>query len=155
MQGTQVQSLVWEDPTCHRATKPVQHTYRRLCAPEPTHTREASASRKPHLGPTEQPPLTTAREKPVRSNWDSVQPKMHTYINHFLKSRLLKCCQQGLKLQAQGLCDYSKSSTNLQVVNFQRCEQAQSHTLVHVSELHCHGCASFTSGHAFVYFTVQ
>ena len=27
MQGTQVQSLVREDPTCHGATKPVCHHY--------------------------------------------------------------------------------------------------------------------------------
>ena len=27
MQGTQVQALVWEDPTCCRATKPVHHNY--------------------------------------------------------------------------------------------------------------------------------
>ena len=27
MQGTRVRSLVWEDPTCHRATKPVSHKY--------------------------------------------------------------------------------------------------------------------------------
>ena len=27
MQGTQVRSLVWEDPTCHEATKPVHHKY--------------------------------------------------------------------------------------------------------------------------------
>ena len=27
MQETQVQSLVWEDPTCHGATKPVHHNY--------------------------------------------------------------------------------------------------------------------------------
>ena len=27
MQGTQVQALVWEDPTCGRATKPVRHNY--------------------------------------------------------------------------------------------------------------------------------
>ena len=27
MQGTQVQSLVQEDPTCHGATKPVRHNY--------------------------------------------------------------------------------------------------------------------------------
>ena len=26
-QGTQVQSLVREDPTCHRVTKPVRHNY--------------------------------------------------------------------------------------------------------------------------------
>ena len=27
MQGTRVQSLVWEDPTCRGATKPVSHNY--------------------------------------------------------------------------------------------------------------------------------
>ena len=27
MQGTRVQALVQEDPTCHRATKPVHHNY--------------------------------------------------------------------------------------------------------------------------------
>ena len=27
MQGTQVQILVGEDPTCRRATKPVRHNY--------------------------------------------------------------------------------------------------------------------------------
>ena len=34
MQGTQVQALVWEDPTCHRATKPMRHNYW-ACALEP------------------------------------------------------------------------------------------------------------------------
>ena len=34
MQGTRVQSLVWEDPTCHRATKPVRHNSW-ACALEP------------------------------------------------------------------------------------------------------------------------
>ena len=28
MQGTRVWALVWEDPTCHGATKPVRHNYR-------------------------------------------------------------------------------------------------------------------------------
>ena len=27
MQGTRVQALVWEDPTCHGTTKPVSHNY--------------------------------------------------------------------------------------------------------------------------------
>ena len=27
MQGTWVRSLVWEDPTCHGATKPMHHNY--------------------------------------------------------------------------------------------------------------------------------
>ena len=27
MQGTRVRGLVWEDPTCHGATRPVSHNY--------------------------------------------------------------------------------------------------------------------------------
>ena len=27
MQGTRVRALVWEDPTCHGATKPVRYNY--------------------------------------------------------------------------------------------------------------------------------
>ena len=27
MQGTWVRALVWEDPTCHGATKPMRHNY--------------------------------------------------------------------------------------------------------------------------------
>ena len=27
MQGTWVRALVWEDPTCRRATRPVSHNY--------------------------------------------------------------------------------------------------------------------------------
>ena len=34
MQGTWVQSLVWEDPTCHGAPKPMRHNYW-ACAVEP------------------------------------------------------------------------------------------------------------------------
>ena len=34
MQGTRVQVLVWEDPTCSGATKPVRHNYL-ACALEP------------------------------------------------------------------------------------------------------------------------
>ncbi|KAJ8782452.1 hypothetical protein J1605_010160 [Eschrichtius robustus] len=34
MQGIWVRSLVWEDPTCHGATKPVRHNYR-ACTLEP------------------------------------------------------------------------------------------------------------------------
>ena len=37
MQGTQVRSLVWEDPTCRRPTKPMQDNYW-ACALEPTHS---------------------------------------------------------------------------------------------------------------------
>ena len=35
MQGTRVWALVWEDPTCYGATKPMSHNYW-ACALEPT-----------------------------------------------------------------------------------------------------------------------
>ena len=35
MQGTQVQSLVQEDPTCYGATKPVHHNYYRASKQQP------------------------------------------------------------------------------------------------------------------------
>ena len=48
MQGTQVRALVWEDPTCRGATKPVRHNYRacepQLLSPHAT-TTEACAPR--------------------------------------------------------------------------------------------------------------
>ena len=38
MQGTRVRALVWEDPTCRRATRPVSHNYwacaSGACAPQ-------------------------------------------------------------------------------------------------------------------------
>ena len=34
MKGTWVRALVWEEPTCHRATQPVRHNYW-ACALEP------------------------------------------------------------------------------------------------------------------------
>ena len=72
MQGTQVRSLVQEDPTCHRATKPMHHNCwaqsrsypartPRACAPQ----REKPPSEKPTPS-TEQSPLTKTRGKPKK-----------------------------------------------------------------------------------------
>ena len=47
---------------------------------------------------------------------------------------------------------------NLQAANFQRCKvhlHVQSCRLVHMSGIHFHEYASFASGSAFVYFTVE
>ena len=43
MQGTRVRALVWEDPTCHGATRPMSHNYWSLCSA----TREATIVRGP------------------------------------------------------------------------------------------------------------
>ena len=50
MQGTQVRTLVQEDPTCLRATKPVRHNYW-ACAPQllkPTHLEPVLCNNRSH-----------------------------------------------------------------------------------------------------------
>ena len=79
MQETRVRSLIWEDPTCHGATKPVRHN-RWACAPEPAShsywacvpqspcsaTREATTMRSLSTATREQVPLAATREKPLQ-----------------------------------------------------------------------------------------
>ena len=47
MQGTRVRALVWEDPTCHGATRPVSHNYwacaSGACAPQQERPRQWEA----------------------------------------------------------------------------------------------------------------
>ena len=49
VQGTQVRALVREDPTCHRATKPVCHNYwaRMTQLLKPLHLEPLLGSKKP------------------------------------------------------------------------------------------------------------
>ena len=66
MQGTRVRALVWEDPTCRGATKPVRHSYW-VCALEPTsHNYWSRAPRA----------CAPQQEKPTCSNEDPMQPKI-------------------------------------------------------------------------------
>ena len=82
MQGTLVQALVWEDPTCRRATKPMRHNYW-ACALEPMshnywarvpqllkpvhlepvlHNKRSHCNEKPMHRNKEEPPLAATRE---------------------------------------------------------------------------------------------
>ena len=96
IQGTWVQSSIWEDPTCLRATKPLCHNYW-ACAPEPGNrncwarelkllkpmcprtqerpTREATVMRSPYTT-TKRSPVCCNWRKHVSSNKDPVQPKI-------------------------------------------------------------------------------
>ena len=69
MQGTQVQALVQEDPTCSGVAKPVRHNYW-ACALEPTsHSYWAYVPQllKPmHLEPMLRNKRSHRNEKPVR-----------------------------------------------------------------------------------------
>ena len=71
MQGTRVQALVWEDPTCRGATKPVRHNYG-ACALEPTrhnHRAQVPQLLKPtHLEPMLHNKRSHHNEKPVHRN---------------------------------------------------------------------------------------
>ena len=90
-QGTRVRALVREDPTCHRASKPVRHNYW-ACALEPaSHDYRAHVPQllKPMcLEPVlcnKKPPQWGAHapqlgRKPVRSNEDPTQPMMMMII---------------------------------------------------------------------------
>ena len=77
MQGTWVQALVWEDPTCRGATKPVRLQLLSLCSRarepqllKPAHLEHVLRSKRSHRNekPTrcseEQPPLAATRESP-------------------------------------------------------------------------------------------
>ena len=78
MQGTWLRALVWEDPTCRWATKPVRHNYW-PCALEPVShnpwsfsaTREATAMRRPRTvtkSSPHSPQLEKARTQQQRPN---------------------------------------------------------------------------------------
>ena len=80
MQGTKVQSLVWEDPTCQGATKPVRHSHwahellEPMCCSRRSHHHE-----KPAHHNQERPPLATNRGNPSCSNKGPVQSKISKY----------------------------------------------------------------------------
>ena len=76
MQESQVWSLVQEDPTCCRATKPVRHKYWRLCALEPMlGNKRSHCNEKPTHSSEEWPQVATTRKKPI-SNEDVAQSKI-------------------------------------------------------------------------------
>ena len=80
MQEKQVQSLMWEDPTCRRATKPMHHYYWAQALEPVLHRR--SHHMRSLCTAREQPPLTTTREKPVQQRRPSTAK--NKYINEIL-----------------------------------------------------------------------
>ena len=64
MQGTQVQPLVQEDPTCHGATKPVSHNYGAWALEPASHNYWAGAPR--IRAPQQEKPLQWEARAPQR-----------------------------------------------------------------------------------------
>ena len=63
MQGTRVRALVWEDPTCHGATKPATTTEPARLKPVLRNKRGRDSERPAHRD-EEWPPLAATRESP-------------------------------------------------------------------------------------------
>ena len=76
MQGTRVRALVWEDPICRGATKPVSHSYW-ACAPQRERPRQWEA----HATRWRVAPARRNWRKPLRRNEDPTQPKINKLIN--------------------------------------------------------------------------
>ena len=98
MQGTRVQALVQEDPTCRRATKPMHHNYW-ACTLEPASHNYWACAPRAHAPQQEKPPKWEARapqrrvaparhnkRKPAQSNKDQMQPNKWTKI--ILKNKI-------------------------------------------------------------------
>ena len=78
MHGTWVQALVWEDPTCHGATKPVCHNYW-ACTLEPTsHNYWTHVPQL--LKPVRLEPVLRNKEKP--SQWEACAPQWRVAPAH-------------------------------------------------------------------------
>ena len=63
VQGTRVRALVWEDPTCRGAARPVSHTEPARLEPVLRNKRGHDSERPAHRD-EEWPPLAATRESP-------------------------------------------------------------------------------------------
>ena len=77
-------SLIWEDPTCHRTTKPVGHKYWACTVQllKPEHPRACALQEKPaqwdvYTTQLEGSPRLPQREKSLCNNKDPAQPKLN------------------------------------------------------------------------------
>ena len=84
VQGTQAQSLVWEDPTCHRAATPVCCNDPSPHAPEAVLLREA-AKREARTPLLEGGPTHRNRRKPVHSHEAQRSCSLNTFIKLIFK----------------------------------------------------------------------
>ena len=64
VQGTRVRALVWEDPTCRGATKPVSHTTEPACLEPVLRNGRGRDGERPAHRDEEWPPLSATGESP-------------------------------------------------------------------------------------------
>ena len=108
MQGTRVRALVWEDPTCRGATKPMRHNYWACALETASHNYWArepqllkpvrlepmlcSGRSHPNVRPVDRnkewPLLSAARGGPRAAAKTQCSQKLNKWINKFLKKKL-------------------------------------------------------------------
>ena len=93
MKETRVRALIWEDPTCRGATKPVRHNYWACILEPPSHNYWAHVTQllKPmRLEPVLRNKKSHHSEKPAHRNEDQMQPKTNKWINKQVFTKLKK-----------------------------------------------------------------
>ena len=80
MQGTSIQSLVWEDAMCRGAIKPVRHNYSSPSSLQPKLYDNRSHCSKPAHHNEEKPLPTTTRESPHTATKDPELAKINKYF---------------------------------------------------------------------------
>ena len=131
MHKKQVWSLIWENSTCHRATKPVCHNYW-ACAPEPrshnywvhrpwsprSTTRDLIEMRSPSTTTRQEPWLAATREKEATAstaknkqiNFKKQKCDIHT-MEYYSVLRRIKSCHRWV-LEGIVLSEISQKKTN-------------------------------------------
>jgi len=89
MQETRIRSLIREDPTCHRATKPVRHNCWSLWALKPVlHKRSRTAMKSSPCSPLlEQKPALRSTEDPTQPKIKNINIYMYIHMCARMLSR--------------------------------------------------------------------
>ena len=89
MQGTRVRALVWEDPTCRGATRPVSTTTEPARLEPVLRNKRGRDSERPMHRDEEWPPLATTRESP--STETKTQHSNQSINQSIFKKKKLNC----------------------------------------------------------------
>ena len=102
MQGTQVQSLVWEDSTCQGATKPMHHSYWAHALEPMLHSKRSHHSEKPahHNEDPPQPKINRIKNKKKKRAAQRVKsPLINSYCN-LQSANVNTCLKTSFTIQA-------------------------------------------------------
>ena len=86
MQGTRVRALVWEDPTCRGATRPVSHSYWACASGARAPQRERPRQWEVHAPWWRVAPACRNWRKPSHRNKDPTQPNINKLKKKYMQN---------------------------------------------------------------------